>query len=364
MQAQGKTVNLLSIGSKKAGKTVFLASSYAELSGRDGLQLGFDDEREQELAEILETVAQSDQYFPTAQTTEFLFRLRSSAEIDHLRWWDVPGGDSRLTNPDFQAMVLRSHGCCVFINAEELLHQTPLEELQQLQAIALLGRHSVCYPIAVILTHVDRLDTAVGSLQPRLEPLYKHLEAAQANYKVFFSGHPIKQSTVPDASGALIWWLSTLLNSSYQDLGTQLRQSLARGNKLWDSNQYLPRVVQTSLTILAMTNVNLQTLPAMEKLALEEPENVQLQINLARSYEHQGQNQQAEMVYDRVLAKQANIKALLGKALLRQAQGDFQTACQLLAQAQQVAPTVALKAKISAIALQVGSRSLSNGAKS
>lgn len=387
MQAQRETVNLFSIGPQKAGKTVFIAGSYTELSLRGdavggggeigahptyGLRLELDDEEPASatLAKMLDAVVRTGQYPPTpAETQEFLFRLEASVPItrNYLRWWDVPGKDCCLTHPNFQALVLRSHGCCIFMNAEALLHQPGYvkdEDLQQLQAIALVARHSDCYPMAVILTQMDRIDPAdLRALEPKLQPLYERLTAAKVTYKTFFSAIPIIENDTfalqPSTAGALIWLLSELNHSDYRELGARLRQSLAAGNKLWETDQYMPAVVQGYLTILATTNISLQALPALEKLVVEEPENLQLQLDLARCYEHRGQPQQAESVYNRILAQQEhNVKALLGKALLRQAQGDVRTASHLLAQAQQVAATSDLKAKISALASRVSSRQL------
>ncbi len=38
------------------------------------------------------------------------------------RWWDVPGESCNLNNPEFKAIVSASHGCCIFINADALVH--------------------------------------------------------------------------------------------------------------------------------------------------------------------------------------------------------------------------------------------------
>ena len=73
-------------------------------------------------------------------------------------------------------------------------------------------------------------------------------------------------------------------------------------------------------------------------------------MQLARLYELTGQVTRAETAYDQILAQEKNnFKALVGKALLRQAQGDTKTASVLLAQAEKVAPTD-LKAQVRAVA--------------
>jgi Tfp pilus assembly protein PilF len=62
-------------------------------------------------------------------------------------------------------------------------------------------------------------------------------------------------------------------------------------------------------------------------------------LQLARLYELTGQVSKAETSYDLVLARQKNnLKALVGKAVLRKAHGDTKTAEALFAQAEKAAP--------------------------
>ena len=93
-----------------------------------------------------------------------------------------------------------------------------------------------------------------------------------------------------------------------------------------------------------------QAVPLMEKLVQQEPSSLELRLQLARLYELTGQVTRAETAYDQILAQEKNnFKALVGKALLRQAQGDTKTASVLFAQAEKVAPTD-LKAQVRAVA--------------
>ncbi len=95
-----------------------------------------------------------------------------------------------------------------------------------------------------------------------------------------------------------------------------------------------------------------QAVPLMEKLVQQEPENVELRLQLGQLYELTGQVSKAETAYDQVLAQQKNdIKALVGKAVLRQTQGDTKTAETLFAQAEKAAPAD-LKAQVRAKAQQ------------
>lgn len=82
-----------------------------------------------------------------------------------------------------------------------------------------------------------------------------------------------------------------------------------------------------------------QAIPLTEKLIQQEPERLELRLQLARLYELTGQVSKAETSYDLVLARQKNnLKALVGKAVLRKAHGDTKTAEALFAQAEKAAP--------------------------
>lgn len=87
----------------------------------------------------------------------------------------------------------------------------------------------------------------------------------------------------------------------------------------------------------------------MEKLVQEEPERLDLQLNLAQLYKLIGQKQKAETAYDQILSKEKdNLAALVNKAVIRSEQGDDKTAKVLFVRAEQAAPS-SLKTKIRAI---------------
>ena len=88
----------------------------------------------------------------------------------------------------------------------------------------------------------------------------------------------------------------------------------------------------------------------MENIVEQQPDRLDLRLQLAQLYELTDKATKAETVYDQILAGQNNnLKALVGKAVLRQAQGDTKTAATLFVQAEKVAPTE-LKAKVRALA--------------
>lgn len=251
------TFNLLSIGQRGVGKTVFLAGSYAEMHPTHQInppqKLWFDcreSQDEEKIDRILSYVAQSNQYPPpTMRITSFNFSLKSSSlwgnkTLCHFRWWDVPGESCNTENSDFQKIVLGSHGCCVFINAEALVkdrdYLKPLEEMiAQVVAIAsLVNQHRLKYAFALIFTKCDLLEPGPMSLlqiEEKIQPLLTRLDAAKAKYQRFYSAIPIvtfSGVTALKATGAaapLLWLISELraLNSlNGQDLGSGLKQSL------------------------------------------------------------------------------------------------------------------------------------------
>lgn len=78
----------------------------------------------------------------------------------------------------------------------------------------------------------------------------------------------------------------------------------------------------------------------VEKLVQKEPESLDLRLQLAQLYESTDQVTKAESEYEQVLLRQKNnLKALVGKAVLRHAQGDTKTAKTLFIQAEKTAST-------------------------
>lgn len=258
--APPKTFNLLSIGQRGVGKTVYLAGSYAELQSQ--IQASHPEPREfwfdcqdtqvqQNMELLLDYVAQSGQYPPaTMKITNFNFSLKrqnlwSEKTLCHFRWWDVPGEVCNIqTNRDFQKMVLTSHGCCVFINASALLHdqayvQSLENVIKQVMGIAsLVHQRGLQYPLAIIFTKCDLLQLGPISqlqIEQSLQPLISVLDAVKANYKRFYSAIPIvaeKNTATLKAKGAAagILWLASELSTIHtshrqQDLGSGLMQT-------------------------------------------------------------------------------------------------------------------------------------------
>lgn len=257
--AMPKTFNLLSIGERGVGKTVFLAGSYAELQPRqinDSQSQEFwfdcqDTQVQENMEQLLGYVAKTAQYPPaTMKVTNFNFSLKrqnlwSEKTLCNFHWWDLPGESCNIrNNREFQKMVLRSHGCCVFINADALVHdpnyaQSLGDVIRQVSGIAsLVYQRGLKYPLALILTQCDSIQLGPISqlqIEESLQPLITVLDRVKANYRRFYSAIPIvsdEDVSTLKAKGAAapLLWVTSELRKIYslqqpQDLGTGLMQN-------------------------------------------------------------------------------------------------------------------------------------------
>jgi tetratricopeptide (TPR) repeat protein len=234
-----KTFNLLSIGQRAVGKTVFLAGSYAELHSyhQPGLpqRLWFDcqDSQVQEKIErILNYMTQTSQYPPpTMRITDFNFSLKrhdlwGTQTLCNFSWWDIPGESCNADNPDFRRIVSNSHGCCVFIDAFKLVNDRAyvqaLEEdiILQVRVLAdLVSLNGLKYAFALILTKYDQLKPNPLNQQQiteGLRSLTTHLDTLKVNYQTFYSAISIVLTKgastleVEGAAAAFLWLVSEL----------------------------------------------------------------------------------------------------------------------------------------------------------
>ncbi|MEB3309904.1 MAG: tetratricopeptide repeat protein [Snowella sp.] len=434
--------NLLSLGERGVGKTVFLVGSYAELNSVSDIDpalsptlnpsLWFECQYnpEKELLEsILNYVAQTGHYPPpTLKITDFHFAFKQRQRwgiqtLCYFRWWDIPGEYCNFENPYYQTMVLNSHSCCVFINADRLVHDPTYSESldtitkQVISLARLIDRNALPYGFALIFTQCDRLSAgAMGQLQieEKIQGLIGELESVSAKYQRFYSGVPIVEKEgvfklqSNGVSSAFLWLVAELYKKQVFGGSKTLESSLKAKpspNKLlpaippialwvlgalgligaillggqFFSNQ--PRIEPTATNsqntdqqiekyqalidknpnnldaLVALANLYLEqgqlekAIPALEKIVTLQPKNLDWQFNLAKLYELAEQNDKAEKIYDDMLAKDnKQFKALVGKAIIRQSKGDFQTANSLLKIAEQVAPSPDLKKKIQELA--------------
>lgn len=234
-----KTFNLLSIGQRAVGKTVFLAGSYAELHSHSQpdlpQQLWFDcqdSQVEEKLERILSYMTQTGQYPPpTMRITDFSFSLKrrslwGTQTLCNFNWWDIPGESCNADNPDFRRMVSNSHGCCVFIDAFKLVNDPTytqaLEEdisLQVKTLAELVSLNGLKYAFALILTKYDLLKPDPHNQQQiteGLRSLTTRLDTLKIKYQMFHSAIPIvltKGTSTLAAKGAaapFLWLVSEL----------------------------------------------------------------------------------------------------------------------------------------------------------
>lgn len=238
-----KAFNLLSIGQRAVGKTVFLAGSYAELhfnkQPENSQQLWFDcqDSQGQEKIErLLSYMTQTGQYPPpTIKITDFNFSLKyhnrwGTQTLCQFNWWDIPGEICNANNPDFRRMVSNSHGCCVFIDAFKLVEdrayiQTLKKDIiLQVKALAdLVALNGLKYTFALILTKYDLLTAGLVSQQQireNLQLLTTHLDILGANYQTFYSAVPIVPTEggltlKPTGAAAPLLWLAWELSKAH-----------------------------------------------------------------------------------------------------------------------------------------------------
>lgn len=439
--AQTKTFNLLSIGQRGVGKTVFIVGSYAELQANNltarPQKLWFDcqtDQVQENIEKILNYIVQTKQYPPpTMKIVNFKFSLKRQSlwgeqTLCNFSWNDIPGEICDIHNLEFRNMVFNSQGCCVFIDAYALRHSDAylqvLDDIfEQVMALtSLVYLNGLDYPLALIFTKSDLLEPSSVNQQiitKKLQPLTTHLNAIKANYQIFNSFIPLTQNNdmatlqAKGAAVALLWvvWelnkvhnpgldhqILNLLNrilpnkyQSQQELPNTAFQNLFSSNNQLQvknspisspANKFLKRgtllyIILGSVTMLlllligyqqffqaesnnnnAIENIEAlqqsgqfgQAIQMLEQIIQREPERVDLRLKLAHLYEIMGKVTDAENAYDQILAKHKdNLKALVGKAVLRQVQGDTKSAVALFNQAETVAPP-ALKSQVRAVA--------------
>ena len=253
-----KTFKLLGIGHRGVGKTVFLAGSYTELhsSQKESLSQDVwfecqDHATQQNMGKLLGYIAKAGKYPPaTMKVTNFCFSAKSRSlwgdrTLCHFHWSDIPGEFCNMNDSDFQAMLLHSHGCCLFIDGEALA-QDPnyLEEnramIKQVEAIAsLTHQNGLKYPFALVLTKCDLMESGplkILCIEEHLQPLLTRLDSINAIYRRFYSAIPIEMvddtyQLYPKGTSIPLRWLISEFRKlnhvqSQQNLGAGIRKTL------------------------------------------------------------------------------------------------------------------------------------------
>lgn len=241
------TFNLLSIGHRGVGKSVFLAGSYTESQAERRSQSqgiwfeGSSNASQRILDDLLSHMRQTGQYpSPTMKITDFTFSVRSRGlrqdkVVCNFRWSDIPGEICRLDNFEFEIMLLQSHGCCVFIDAAALVHDPQYldqlgDTIKQIEVISSLAVQSeVNYFFALILTKCDQLHTGSvqrSAIEQKWQALTTRLLTANAVYRRFNSAVTIvpagkNYAIQTKGAAAPFLWLATELGKVYQTHGLQ-----------------------------------------------------------------------------------------------------------------------------------------------
>jgi hypothetical protein len=249
-----QTLNFLSIGDRGVGKTVFLLANYAALrrkptSGqKQNIFFACQNSQDREnLDSLLKLIAQTGQYPPpTLQITDFIFDVKQhnwqgEKVLCQFHWSDIPGESCQSFDSEFQAVLQKSHGCCLFLDAYELIHNPQyLSRLDVLikraEAIASLAhRYQLHYSIALVLTKCDQLGSGPSDLlklEEQLRPLIRSLKAVNANYRCFYSSVPITAFQTPsllESQGIatpLLWLVTEARASSHAKSLPTLEKSL------------------------------------------------------------------------------------------------------------------------------------------
>jgi tetratricopeptide (TPR) repeat protein len=249
------TFTLISLGSRGVGKTVFLASNCAEIlrssnKNKDVEKLWFecdDPEFQEKIEKLVGYVVRTGQYPPpTFKIEDFVFSLKqkslgSNKTLCQFRWLDLPGEWCDNQSPEFQSVLLQSHGCCVFVDVHALLHDEPYVEavdamMKQVEAISSVVNHNnLRYPLALICTKCDLIDssaTGLLKLETKLIPIIKRLDAINAHYRRFYSPIPTLDKTYSgildfkDANAPLLWLITELQKLHGSDIELNLGDSL------------------------------------------------------------------------------------------------------------------------------------------
>lgn len=252
-----KTFTIISLGHRGVGKTVFLASNCIEIlrtvESKTITQKTWIECRsgdfQKNTGQLIDYVIKTGNYPPpTFKVSDFSFTLKGRSiggpkSHCQFQWLDLPGEWCQIENAEFQSVLLKSHGCCVFVDAHALLSDAAyLQRTEtitaQIEAIAsLTSQHSLNYPFSLICTKCDLIDLSpIGliKLEKKLVPLLSRLDSAKASYRIFYSCIPLnnqenggllksKNATEP------ILWLITEINTIHSsDAHLNLGHSLNR----------------------------------------------------------------------------------------------------------------------------------------
>lgn len=232
--------NLLTIGQRGVGKTVFLVGCYVESKAQlkldKGFLLDFQANQAAKIENILSFVARQEEYPPaTLRNTHFNFSLKrqtlwAEETLCNFKWTDMPGEFCNLhSSNDFHQLLLHSHACCVFLDVPSLSenNRSQFEQtIDQAMAIASVVESSgLRYPMAIVLTKGDLAQLGPISqvkIELGLQQFLSRLDSTKALYERFYSAVPICNSSngeaflEPEGTIAPFLWLASELRKIHK----------------------------------------------------------------------------------------------------------------------------------------------------
>ena len=188
------------------------------------------------LRDMLDYMKRSGRYpSATMKITDLAFKVKSrelqgDLTLCEFRWADIPGEICHLDNPDFQALMQKSHGCCVFIDAAALARDDDYweqieETINQIEVIsALAQQHNVSYFFSLILTKCDQINAdekKLAEIEKKWESLNARLTSSHTVYQRFSTfiilvntGNSVAINTEGTADPIL--WLVSELSKVYK----------------------------------------------------------------------------------------------------------------------------------------------------
>lgn len=276
--------NILTIGKRGVGKTVFVIGCYVESKSQlnldQGFYLDFQPNQAAILENILSFIAQKKAYPPaTSRNTLFNFSLKrqlwTEETLCQFKWTDMPGEFCNLhcsNSKDFHQLLLHSHACCVFLDIPSLSqnNQSQFQEtIDQAMAIAsVVESTGLNYPIAIVLTKGDTAQLGPISqvkIELGLQQFLSRLDSTKALYERFYSAVPICNSShgeaylKPEGTIAPFLWLASELrkihNSRLQPVNlvsslSDKRPKKANISSIVKNLEYQPLVTQSLFSLI------------------------------------------------------------------------------------------------------------------
>lgn len=314
-----KNYNILSIGQRGVGKTVFFVGNYVSQKDRLSSSLGDiwfdcdDQDTQSTIEKVRQYVAKTREYPPaTMRITNFDFCVKQKKDwgeqtLHQVCWWDPPGESCQIYNPAFLTMATNCDACCLFLDANDLVqHVNDVEAIAQRLApirnlIEIFHHNGLKSPLALILTKCDLLDDSIAkwqTLKQILHPLIGRLSELKITYQPFYSRVTlVEEQQTPTLRGShqekpLLWLLNQLQKDEKPELlpaTPQKSQSILQSSRSYDGEMRSPSFKTISLacsnkafllTLMAVTSiVGIISTVAINQAVNSEPDAPPTELN-------------------------------------------------------------------------------------